>query len=88
MAVTCTWLILYLPVTGILCCIAGGAATILWGYLPVGAVLIPLLAVPVAAIQYGTEAGLGTAVAAAVMVGRHAKGLRGVWQGREPRFFR
>ena len=44
-AVTCTWLILYLPVTGILCCIAGGAATILWGYLPVGAVLIPLLAV-------------------------------------------
>lgn len=87
-AVTCTWLMLYLPVTGILCCVAGGAAAILWGYLPVGAVLIPLLAVPVAAIQYGTEAGVGTALAAAVMLSRHAKGLRGVWQGGEPRFFR
>ena len=53
-AVTCTWLILYLPVTGLLCCLAGGAAVLLWGYLPVGAVLIPLLAVPLAGMQYGT----------------------------------
>lgn len=86
-AVTCTWLILYLPVTGILCCLAGGAAVLLWGYLPVGAVLIPLLAVPLAGMQYGTEAGVGTALAAAIMFSRHAKGLWGVWQGTEPRFF-
>lgn len=86
-AVTCTWLILYLPVTGLLCCLAGGAAVLLWGYLPVGAVLIPLLAVPLAGMQYGTEAGVGTALAAAIMLSRHAKGLWGVWHGTEPRFF-
>ena len=86
-AVTCTWLILYLPVTGLLCCLAGGAAVLLWGYLPVGAVLIPLLAVPLAGMQYGTEAGVGTALAAAIMLSRPAKGLWGVWQGTEPRFF-
>ena len=86
-AVTCTWLILYLPVTGLLCCLAGGAAVLLWGYLPVGAVLIPLLAVPLAGMQYGTEAGVGTALAAAIMLSRHAKELWGVWQGTEPRFF-
>ena len=86
-AVTCTWLILYLPVTGLLCCLAGGAAVLLWGYLPVGAVLIPLLAVPLAGMQYGTEAGVGTALAAAIMLSRHAKGLWCVWQGTEPRFF-
>ena len=86
-AVTCTWLILYLPVTGLLCCLAGGAAVLLWGYLPVGAVLIPLLAVPLAGMQYGTEAGVGTALAAAIMLSRHAKGLWGVWLGTEPRFF-
>ena len=86
-AVTCTWLILYLPVTGLLCCLAGGAAVLLWGYLPVGAVLIPLLAIPLAGMQYGTEAGVGTALAAAIMLSRHAKGLWGVWQGPEPRFF-
>lgn len=48
-AVTCAWLMLYLPVTGVLCCLAGGVAVLLTGYLPVGAVLIAALAVPVAA---------------------------------------
>ena len=40
MAVSCTWLILYLPITGALCCLAGGGAVLLSGYLPLGAVLI------------------------------------------------
>ena len=35
-AVTCTWLILYLPVTGALCCLAGGLAVLGLGYLPLG----------------------------------------------------
>ena len=42
-AVTCAWLMLYLPVTGVLCCLAGGVAVMLTGYLPVGAVLIAAL---------------------------------------------
>ena len=45
-AVTCAWLMLYLPVTGVLCCLAGGVAVMLTGYLPGGAVLIATLAVP------------------------------------------
>ena len=32
-AVTCAWLMLYLPVTGVLCCLAGGIAVLLTGYL-------------------------------------------------------
>ena len=35
-AVSCTWLILYLPITGALCCLAGGGAVLLSGYLPLG----------------------------------------------------
>ena len=50
-AVTCAWLMLYLPVTGVLCCLAGGVAVLLTGYLPVGAVLIAALAVPVGWLQ-------------------------------------
>ena len=54
-AVNCTWLILYLPITGALCCLAGGGAVLLSGYLPLGAVLIAALAVLVAWLQYGGE---------------------------------
>ncbi|MGN0984407.1 MAG: glycerol-3-phosphate acyltransferase, partial [Gemmiger sp.] len=52
-AVTCTWLILGLPFTGILCCLAGGAVVLGLGYLPLGAVIIPALAIPAAWIQLG-----------------------------------
>ena len=42
-AVTCTWLIFFMPVWGTVSCIAGGAVVLATGYLPLGAVLIPLL---------------------------------------------
>lgn len=35
-AVTCVWLVLYLPFWGTLCCIAGGALVLWLGYLPLG----------------------------------------------------
>ena len=73
-AVTCAWLMLYLPVTGVLCCLAGGVAVLLTGYLPVGAVLIAALAVPVGWLQYGTEAGAVLALNAVIMVTRHWAG--------------
>ena len=44
-AVTCVWLVLYLPFWGTLCCIAGGALVLWLGYLPLGAVVIPALAI-------------------------------------------
>lgn len=86
-AVTCTWLILYLPVTGALCCLAGGIVVLLTGYLPLGAVVIPLLAVPLAWVQFGTEAGVAVALAAGIMFTRHWRGLQRIRQGTEPKFF-
>ena len=87
-AVTCAWLMLYLPVTGVLCCLAGGVAVLLTGYLPVGAVLIAALAVPVGWLQYGTEAGAVLAVNAVIMVTRHWAGLQRIHRGEELQFFR
>ena len=87
-AVTCTWLMLYLPVTGVLCCLAGAVAVLLTGYLPVGAVLIAALAVPVGWLQYGTEAGIVLALNAVIMVTRHWAGLQRIHRGEELQFFR
>ena len=87
-AVTCAWLMLYLPVTGVLCCLAGGVAVLLTGYLPVGAVLIAALAVPVGCLQYGTEAGAVLALNAVIMVTRHWAGLQRIHRGEELQFFR
>lgn len=87
-AVTCAWLMLYLPVTGVLCCLAGGVAVLLTGYLPVGAVLIAALAVPVGWLQYGTEAGAVLALNAVIMVTRHWAGLQRIRRGEELQFFR
>ena len=87
-AVTCAWLMLYLPVTGVLCCLAGGVAVLLTGYLPVGAVLIAALAVPVGWLQYGTEAGAVLALNAVIMVTRHWAGLQRIHRGEALQFFR
>ncbi len=87
-AVTCAWLIVYLPVTGALCCLAGGLAVLVSGYLPLGAVLIPALAVPMAWVQYGAESGVILLLATAMMFWRHKNGLRRIFLGQEKRFFR
>lgn len=87
-AVTCTWLILYLPVTGALCCLAGGLTVLALGWLPLGAVLIPVLAVPLGFVQYGAESGVVLLLAAAMMFWRHKNGLRRIFSGQEKRFFR
>lgn len=75
-------------VTGVLCCLAGGVAVLLTGYLPVGAVLIAALAVPVGWLQYGTEAGAVLALNAVIMVTRHWAGLQRIHRGEELQFFR
>ena len=87
-AVTCSWLILYLPITGVLCCLTGGAAVLVTGYLPLGAVLIAGLAVPVAWLQWGAESGIVLLVNAAIMLARHWSGLARMRRGEEPQFFR
>ena len=69
-------------------CLAGGVAVLLTGYLPVGAVLIAALAVPVGWLQYGTEAGAVLALNAVIMVTRHWAGLQRIHRGEELQFFR
>ena len=87
-AVTCAWLILYLPLTGTLCCLVGAGVVLATGYLPAGAVVIPALAVPCAWAQYGPESGLVMLCAALMMLWRHRAGLSRIRQGKEKRFFR
>lgn len=87
-AVTCGWLVLYLPAAGALCCLGGGLLVLWLGYLPLGAVVIPLAAIPAAWLRYGTESGLGMTLAAIMMFIRHRKGLVRIFRGEEPKFFR
>lgn len=86
--VTCVWLMICLPVTGVLCCLAGGALVLYLGYLPLGAVAIPALAVPLAWVQLGAENGVVMLAATMLMLSRHHRGLRRIIHGEEPRFFR
>lgn len=57
-AVLCTWLTLYLPITGGLCVLAGAVVAAGTGKRSLAAVLIPCLAVPVAWLQFGMYSGL------------------------------
>ena len=57
-AVTCAALILFSPLWGTAACLAGLAVTLLSGWLPLGAVVIPALFVPPAFLCCGREAGL------------------------------
>lgn len=86
--VTCVWLMLYMPLWGTLCCAAGGAVVLLTGYLPLGAVLIPALAVPFAFWQGGVEGGVIAMAVLLLMLSRHYRGLRRMRAGTEARFFR
>ena len=83
--VTCTLLILFFPLWGILACLVGLIAVYLTGYLPVGSILIPLAALPFALIFYGGEAGLVVLVIALLMIGKNARGLGRVARGEEPK---
>lgn len=87
-AVTCGWLMLCMPLSGTLCCLAGGAAVLWRGYLPLGAVLVPALAVWPAWRAAGAEGGLVVLAAALLMLLRHRNGLRRILRGTEPKYFR
>lgn len=87
-AVTCVWLIMTLPVTGALCCAAGGAVVLCTGYLPLGAVVIPVLAMPFAWWQLGAEGGVIVLLSALMMLARHRNGLHRIRRGTEVRVLR
>ena len=67
--------------------VAGGALVLWLGYLPLGAVVIPSLAILPAWLSYGPESGILTLALAIIMFSRHYHGLLRIRQGTEPRFF-
>ena len=85
--VTCTWVILLMPVWGTLCAVIGGILTLATGYLPLGGVIIPLLCVPFCFLFYGPLHGCLLLIAALIMVSRHWHGLIRMAQGIEKREF-
>lgn len=87
-AVTCSVQVLAAPVWGTLCCLAGLAVVLLSGFVPLGAVVIPALFVPVSIWLYGPEAGLIALLSAVIMFTRHLPGLRRMAAGEERRAFR
>ena len=87
-AVTCAVQVLAAPVWGSLCCLGGLAVVVLSGFVPLGAVVIPALFVPVSLWLYGPEAGLMALLSAIIMFSRHLPGLRRMAAGEEHRAFR
>lgn len=87
-AVTCAALILFSPLWGTAACLAGLAVTLLSGWLPLGAVVIPALFVPPAFLCRGREAGLLALILALIMLSRHIRGLGRILRGEEERKFR
>ena len=82
--VTCTWLILAFGVLGAICCIIGGMVVLLTGWLPLGAVVIPALAIPTVYFIHGKSIELVCVLIATVMLIRHRKGIYRIINGEEP----
>ena len=86
-AVTCIWLFLLMPAWGSISCAAGGIITLVTGYLPLGGVLIPVIAIPFAFLSRGEAAGILVALCAIISVQKHWGGLKRVFKGEERRRF-
>ena len=85
-AVTCAALILFSPLWGTAACLSGLAVTLLSGWLPLGAVVIPALFVPPAFLCRGREAGLLALILALIMLSRHIRGLGRILREEERNF--
>lgn len=86
--VTCTWIVFFMPLWGFVCCIIGGIVTVVSGYLPLGAVIIPLLAIPAAYYSERKIAAAFMFIALVIMIFKHRRGLRGIVNGQEKKKFR
>jgi glycerol-3-phosphate acyltransferase PlsY len=84
-AVTCAAIAFYSPLWGTLADAAGMLVVFSTGWLPVGAVVIPAVFVPLAFWLGGAPAGLTAAALLALMLLRHRDGLARVRAGTEPR---
>ena len=66
----------------------GLAITLISGWLPLGAVVIPVVYLPLTLLFRGWEAGALALVLTVLMVSRHRRGLERIRRGEEPRKFR
>lgn len=80
--VAATWLVIYLPVTGALCCLAGAVATVGTKRRAWGGVLAVLLAIPVAFLQFGGQSGVGTVAVLFVLLWQYRTELFPFGEGR------
>lgn len=74
--VACTWIVLYLPITGALCCLAGLVVVAGTGRRPLGAVLIPALAIPVAWVQFGIQSGMAMLAVTVLLLWKYRADLK------------
>ena len=80
---TCSSIVFYQPIPGLISCIVGMLVVFKTGLLPVGAVLIPLVFTPYVFWQYGLEPGFLTLLLTIMMFARHWHGLERVREGKE-----
>ena len=86
-AVCCSWMLIYLTYWGALIDIIAGIITFVTGYLPIGGIAAPLIAVPFAWYIKGGQAAFFMILAFAAMLPRHMKALRGMTDGSEEKKF-
>lgn len=84
-AVLCTWVLLYLPVTGLLCVLAGMVIMVGTDSLAWGTIGIAVLAVPVGWLQFGTQSGLILSAAVLLCLWQNRKEERRTLREEEPR---
>ena len=87
-AVTCAWLVFSMPLWGSISCIVGGIITLVSGYLPIGAVVIPVLAIAPAFITGGPVLGILVILSVLLMIQRHWTGIKRCLSGTERKRFR
>lgn len=85
--VTCTWLFIFLPVCGLISSFLGFLVVLLTGYLSLGAIVIPLVAIIPCFYYCGFEAGAVTGIAALIMIFKNYKGLRKILKGKENKVY-
>ena len=80
---TCAALFLFHPLWGLISAACGMFIVFLSGYLPVGAVFIPAVFIPVCGLLLGREAALIALALTALMIIAHAGGIAKAYRGTE-----
>ena len=82
---TCSTIVLYQPIPGLIADVVGMLVVFKTGLLPVGAVIIPLVFTPYAFYKGGVEAGIISLLLTVMMFFRHRNGLKRTKEGTEQR---